>query len=223
KAFVTQVRALALGPVGNAHRVAGDLDAARAAFAEARLLWPAGAPPASELLSEVRLLDLEASLRRDLREFDIAHALLDRAFALAPEAPVRAGLLLKRSTVFEQQGDPESSLAAARRSLEELGDVPLPRLHMLAQCMQVLNLDHLGRHEQVLEATPAARELAAELGSEANLRRLLWLEARARAAIGQGEAAIEAVERVRREFAANGQLHDAALAALELAALYLDR
>jgi len=223
KAFVVQVQALARGPIGNAHRVAGDLDAARTAFAEARQLWPGGAPAVSELLSQVRLFDLEASLWRDLREFDIAHTSIKSALALAQSRLERGRLLLKQGTIFEQQGCFGESIAALEAAKDALRQGSLLPQQLAIEINLLVNFDHLGRHEEALEAIPAARELAAELGSAANLRRLLWLEARARAALGQGEAAIEALDRVRREFAANGQLHDAALAALELAALYLDR
>ncbi len=66
--FGDQVRALALGFVANSHRIGGDLKAAGGAFLEARKLWPEGAPPANDLISEVLLLDLEASLCRDQGE-----------------------------------------------------------------------------------------------------------------------------------------------------------
>ncbi len=221
--FGDQVRALALGFVGNAHRIGGDLAGAEGAFLQARKLWPEGAPPAYALISEVRLLDLEASLRRDQRDFSAALAHLDRALSLTPKGPARAGLFLNQSSVFEQVGDFERSLRSLRDA--EVGlDVDSPdRLRMGHSFLLALNFDHLGRHAEALEVIPVARQLAMELECESNLLRLRWLEARAWAALGREDEAIEPLEQVAREFTERQQVHDAAFASLELAALYLDR
>src|SRR5206468_805796 len=60
----------AQGYVGNAFRVGGDHDGAGDAFSLARKLWQEGTEPKSVQLDESRLLDLEASLRRDQRQFE---------------------------------------------------------------------------------------------------------------------------------------------------------
>ncbi|HEV7672564.1 MAG TPA: hypothetical protein VGS22_28940 [Thermoanaerobaculia bacterium] len=220
--FGDQVRALALGFAGNSHRIGGDFTAAEGAFLKARKLWPEGAPPANDLISEARLLSLEASLCRDQRKFSDALARLDRALLITPDSTARARLFLKQGSVFEQAGDFEGSI----RSLEQVQNLEpscSDRDLMIARLLQAVNLDHLGRHTEALEVIPAARQLATELECESNLLRLQWLEARAWAALGREDEAIEPLERVAREFTERKQLHDAALASLELAALYLDR
>jgi len=65
--------------VGNARRVGGNLRAADEAFARSRELWGAGTSGDPGFLDESRLLDLEASLRREQRRFSEALDLLDRA------------------------------------------------------------------------------------------------------------------------------------------------
>ncbi|HEV7672562.1 MAG TPA: helix-turn-helix transcriptional regulator [Thermoanaerobaculia bacterium] len=220
--FREHVMAHARARIGNAHRVAGLLHDGELAFLEARRLWPVGEPSPGKILSEARLFDLEASLRRDQRLFPKALALVDEALVLTPEGTARGRLFLKQSSIFEQQGDPEKSLESLDRAMSFLGEGCTPRLRMLAHLLMALNFDHLGRHEEALAVIPVACELAAEAGSRSNLDRLLWLRARAWSAIGHGGDAVGALEQVHEGFRRRGQSHDQALAGLELAALYLD-
>ncbi len=221
--FGDQVRALALGYVGNSHRIGGDLAAAEGTFWKARQLWPEGAPPANTLISEARLLSHEASLCRDQGKVAESLIRLDRALALSPEGPARTRLFLNQSSVFEQAGDFERSLRSLRDAEVGLDADSPDLLRMGHSFLLALNLDHLGRHAEALEVIPVARQLATELECESNLLRLRWLEARAWAALGREDEAMEPLEQVAREFTERKQLHDAALASLELAALYLDR
>ncbi len=220
--FLDHLKAKALATTGNARRVLGFLPDAERAFLAARKLWPEGAPTPGNILTEALLFDLEASLRRDQRLFAEAHERLDRAFALTPAGPAQGALFLKQSSVFEQQGDPEGSIDALRSSLADFGDDCPMHQRMGSMLLLAVNLDHLGRHAETLEVIPRARQLAIELGSEPNLLRLLWLEARAWSALGQRQKALAPFDQVRRDFKARGHLHDAALAGLELAALYLE-
>src|SRR6185295_13516471 len=220
--FRDHLAARAWAAICNAQRVAGQLRLADQALREARVLWPEGAPSPGNLLSEARLFDLEASLRRDQREFKAAHAAIDRALALTAAGLERGRVLLKQSSIFEQEGDFAGAVAATTAALDELGEDCPVHLGLLAHSQLTLNLDHLGRHEETLAAIPAARQLAIEARSQSNLLRLLWLEARSLAALGRGQEALAPFDQVRLAFAARGNLHDAALAGLELAALYLD-
>jgi tetratricopeptide (TPR) repeat protein len=220
--FLDHLQAKALATIGNARRVLGFLPDSVRSFLDARKLWPEGAPSPGNILSEALLFDLEASLRRDQRLFADAHTLLDQAFVLTPAGPARGRHLLIRSSVFEQQRDAEGSIGALRQSLAEFGeDCPMHR-RMGSLLLLAVNLDHLGRHTESLEVIPMARHLAIEVGSDPNLLRLLWLEARAWAALGRRQEALAPFDQVRRDFKARGHLHDAALAGLELAILYLE-
>ncbi len=223
-AFRNHGMAHAWGRIGNAHRVAGLLHDGELAFLEARKLWPVGAPSPGNVLSEVRLFDLEASLRRDQRLFPQALTLVDQALVLTPDGTARGRLFLIRSSIFEQAGDPEGSIAALRQAIPWLGADCPPRLRLGAQLLAALSFDQQSLHEEALELIPAARQAAIEIGGRArgDLLRLQWLEARSWAALGRGIAAIPSFESVFRDFMARGNFHDAALSGLELAALYLD-
>jgi transcriptional regulator with XRE-family HTH domain len=78
KGWTDRVRAYALAHWANILRVRGKLKAAEARLEAAKRLWHAGSDPGG-LLDPGRLLDLEASLRRDQRRFAEALALFDQA------------------------------------------------------------------------------------------------------------------------------------------------
>ncbi len=223
-AFRNHVAAHAWARIGNAHRVAGQLHNGELAFLEARRLWPVGESSPGNFLSEARLFDLEASLRRDQRQFPQALALVDQALVLTPGGTARGRLFLMQSSIFEQAGDPEGSIAALRQALPLLGANCPPRLRLGAQLLAALAFDQQSLHEEALELIPAARQAAIEIGGKASgdLLRLQWLEARSWAALGRGVTAIPSLESVFRDFMERGNFHDAALSGLELAALYLD-
>jgi len=67
------------------------------------------------------------------------------------------------------------------------------------------------------------RELALGLGNELDLVRCRWLEGQVAAGLGRIEEALAAFEEVLCEFTAEEIAYDAALVALELAALYLEQ
>jgi transcriptional regulator with XRE-family HTH domain len=85
----------------NALRLAKDLDEAARAVTQAWSLWRAGAAAASSLLSESRLLDLEASLRRDQGRFELSRALLDEALAKCTKDETER-ILLNQAVTLEQ-------------------------------------------------------------------------------------------------------------------------
>jgi hypothetical protein len=78
KEWRLRVRGFATAHAANALRVAGELKAADALMEEAKRLWHAGSDP-DAVLDPGRLLDLEASLRRDQRRFEETLTLLDEA------------------------------------------------------------------------------------------------------------------------------------------------
>ncbi|MEP7013374.1 MAG: helix-turn-helix domain-containing protein [Acidobacteriota bacterium] len=210
------------GHIGNAYRVAAELRPAEAEFVIAREYWPEGMTAPAGLLSEARLFDLEASLRRDLRQFDKALELLDRALALTPNGPAAGQILLNRSAALRQMQDPEGSLEALRRAIPAFGEqlAGRPRFQALFNLSSTL-LD-VGRFSESLELLPEVRDLATQLRRQYDLIRLLWLEARALAGLGRLDAAIVGLDQVRRQFTALRNPYDAALAGLDLAALYLE-
>jgi transcriptional regulator with XRE-family HTH domain/tetratricopeptide (TPR) repeat protein len=218
-AWRSRLQGYAWAFVGNARRVANDLMGADEAFATSRRLWKAGRMEDAGILDESRILDLEASLRKDQRRWPEALALLDEAWKATFSEDAKARLLLKKASILEQMGDYEGSSKAIRRI--QLHKVE-PRILFGARFNLAVNYWQMGNYEAALNLLPRVRRLAQQLGNGLDLIRTVWLEGRVAAGLGQKLEAIPALERVREEFADRGLGCDMALVSLELAVLYLE-
>jgi tetratricopeptide (TPR) repeat protein len=201
--------------------VAGDLDAAEAAFAEAWRLWKEGAGGNSYgVLGEWRLLDLESSLRRDRERFDEAMDLVDRALAAAP--PPSAGkILVNKAAILEAGGREEEAVAALRAAEPHVDGGKDPRLRFGMLFNLAVDLCHLGQTDEAADLIPEIRQLNARLGNQLDALRLLWLEGTVAAGRDRADDARAALEKVREQFRRLGHPHEVALVSLELAQLYL--
>ncbi|HVT18125.1 MAG TPA: hypothetical protein VHQ90_18365, partial [Thermoanaerobaculia bacterium] len=207
--------------LANARRVGNDLDGAEEALASAWRLWQAGAA-APGPLAAWRLLDLEASLRRDQRRFRAALRLLDRVRAEAP--PEAAGrILMKRASTLEQMGEAERAIAVLREAAPLIDQAGEPRLPWVLRFNLTTILCQLERYGEAEALLPEVRERALALGKELDQVRVTWLEGRVAAGRGQTAAALVALEEARREFIARELAYDAALVSLDLAALHLEQ
>jgi transcriptional regulator with XRE-family HTH domain len=208
--------------IGNALRVGGDLDSADRAFVTAWVLWEKGEGAARGTLDPSRILDLEASLRRDQRRWSEAFALLDRWLASSPRGESDGRILLKIAFTHEQRGDYESAVATLERAALRVDPGEVTRQLFGLRFNLAVNLCHLDRHAEAEPLAAEARELAEALSNEIDLRRVPWLEARVDAGLGRREAAIAKLRQVRQEFADEEMAYDAALATLDLAVLLLE-
>jgi transcriptional regulator with XRE-family HTH domain len=219
-----QCEGFAWGIVGNARRVRSDLQDARKAFLLSARLWQAESPGASVFLPGWRLLDLEASLWIDLRKPDKALALLDQAAEAAPQhGNSQARLWSKRANALALMGDTAGAIDAVAKAQSLLGENAEPRLLCILRFNLMESLCQLGR---AAEAEPMLAELrtpAARIGNGLDQLRLRWLEAKIAAGVGRTAEAIEALSRVRADFAEKKIRYDEALAGMELAALYLEQ
>lgn len=223
EAWRARIQGYAWAFVGNARRVAEDLRGAGEAFERSRALWEEGAEADPGILDASRVLDLEASFLRDARRFAEALARLDRALDLSPSAGRMANILLKRSSICEQMGDCDGSIAALRQAAPLVDSTSQPRQLWLLCFNLGVNLSHLGRHAEVVPLISAARDLAIRLRNENDLRRVLWLEARVDAGLGRQGEAIAKLHQVRRELTDLRMAYDVALATLDLAVLLLEK
>jgi tetratricopeptide (TPR) repeat protein/transcriptional regulator with XRE-family HTH domain len=219
--FRRRLQGYAEAHLGNAWRVHGDLRGADEAFGRARSLWKAGAPGDPGLLNEALVLGLEASLRIEQGHPTDALNLLDQAEAVDRNG-VRKYLLINRGRALEHLGDYDGAIAALRRAAPLIDGKQEPRQLGALQSNLVQNLCHLRRFAEAEALLPELRRLLERLGQELDLLRTLWLEGWVAAGLGRREEAIAALEHVSREFARRQIPFDAALAGLELAALYLE-
>ncbi|HXU33512.1 MAG TPA: helix-turn-helix transcriptional regulator [Thermoanaerobaculia bacterium] len=211
--------------IANARRVAGQQRKADAALARSAGLCQAGEGGDPEgLLPEWRRWEFEAGLRTAQGRFTEAFASFDRALTEAPRGIPFARLLLGRAHAWAQSGEPERALAVLEEASSELSAAPRePRLELSILFKRAVNLCHLDRFGEAADLLPGIRELAIEQRKALDMVRVVWLEGRVLAGLGQWEKGAAGLEQVRRSFTASAIDFDAALAALELAALELDR
>ena len=212
-----RLRGYSAAHAANSLRVAGELNAAEAAFEEAKRLWLSGSDPAS-LLDPGRLLDLEASLRRDQRRFGEALTLLDEAAAVGA-FPAR--ILINKGFTLEVMGDYElavETLLQAKPLVESQGD---PRLLYMVRFNLAVNSCHLGLYGEAAGLVQQVREAAIARGDQNELTRVLWLEGRIAAGQGRISEARSLLDQARREFGRRAMIADAALTLLEEAVLLL--
>jgi tetratricopeptide (TPR) repeat protein len=209
------------GHIGNAHRVAAELRSSEAEFLIARKLWPEGVTAPAGLLSEARLFDLEASLRRDLRQFDKALVLLDRALALVPTGLTSGLIYLNKGFILEQQGNYEGALEALRTAAPWIDESSQPTHYTGLLFNLCVTLVNLARFSEAREILPGVRERFVLTGKAIHRIRVSWLEGRIQEGLGDREGAIATLDQVRTDFTEKKRFDGAALASLDLAILYL--
>lgn len=217
-AFRTRLLGFALAFVANALRVQGRFLRSEKVFAAARRLWDLGADEAG-LLDEGRVLDMEASLRRDQRRFD--QALQLNAQAAETAYPDRLCFIyLNRAYTLEEQGNHEAAIEA----LELLTPLIDGRRQARLLFGMLFNwagcLCRMGRAKEAVPLVQDVREMAVALRNDSDLTRVLWLESQVLEGLGRREEAVAALEQVRRDFAARGMPYDFGLAGIDLALLY---
>jgi transcriptional regulator with XRE-family HTH domain len=203
----------------NALRVSGSLPRAAQALARAADLWRAGAADDPGLLNEARVLEIEASLRRDRRHLPEALALLDRALAIDRwgETP---SLLIGKAKAVEESGDYEQALALLVRAAAGLDGERDPRRLFFVRVNVAVNLCHLGRYAEAERMLPDVRSRASTLGKELERLRVAWLEGMVAAGRGRAEEAVATLGRVRDRFVDLEIAYGAALVTLQLAEVH---
>jgi len=223
ESWCARIQAEAWGFLGNARRVANDLDGADAAFARSKqfLEITAGADP--DLLDASLLPDLEASLRRDEHRFSEALKLIDQAREASDGDAAAGRLLLQKEHVLCLMGDYEGALAVLDEAKPLIEKANEPGLLFALRFNTADNLCRLERYAAARALLPKVRQLALDQGNALSLTRVLWLAAKVDAGQGRSEEAIEALLQVQRDFTVRRLPYDAALSSLDLALIWLER
>ena len=214
-----QIRAIAFQ--ANAYRAACDFDSALVHFRQAR-----------DLIDEHDVTDLElgaelhsflGSLNTDLRRFEQAGEHLESAmnlYRILGHEEELARVLLQLGILHRHLGDLEAALEADHAATGLISPQGNPSLYLGARFNYARTLFEARRYQ-------AARDLLAydedlyEAHADPHLRvRVQWLEGRIAAATGDPAAAERDLLAVLDELASQRQGFDAALACLDLAALY---
>jgi tetratricopeptide (TPR) repeat protein len=216
-----QLHAYALAHLGNACRVAGDFRAAEEAFTSAEALWQPAYENMGDVLGyEARYFALFASLRRAQRRLPDALELLDRARAASPDSLLLARILINQAKTLEELGDITAAIQVLEEARFQAGEAVDPRLRL---CLVQNHLDYLSKAGQLVEAEALVSDVEAlgrESGSEIDLLRLRWTQARIAKGLGRTNEALCLFEETRGGFARHDLPYDVALVALELALAY---
>ncbi|HEX4495486.1 MAG TPA: helix-turn-helix transcriptional regulator [Thermoanaerobaculia bacterium] len=218
KEWRNYLRGYSAAHAANVLRVSGDLKVSDATFEEALCLWRAGADPGA-VLDPGRLLDLEASLRRDQRRFEDALSLLDRATAVG-HSPARS--LIKKGFTLEVMGDYERAVETLLQAAPLIEVENDPRLLYMLRFNLAVNFCHTGRFDEANRLVAAVHKLASDRGDENEIPRVLWLEGRIAAGLGRSEEALNLLHQARQGFSNRKMVTDAALVLLEESVLLLE-
>ncbi len=217
-----RLEGFALAALTNAFRVCNDLPAARKARVRARRLWEDGEPGDPGLLNAAVLPWVEAALHRDERELPLALRRIEEALRL-DDGELRGKILLTKANIHDVLDEPEASTEAILEAMPLLDFEREPRLAWIVCHHLVGDLLHLGRVEEAREKLPEVRRLAEGLGGERDLDRVVWLEAKVEAGLGNLAAARSRFEQVRGSFTRPELSYDHALVSLDLSAVLLEQ
>lgn len=214
------LRARVWAQYGNALRINSDLAGADQAFEAATRLLDA------KLVSPhdtARVLDLEASLRRDQRRFAEATRLMDKVIAIYRKLGQRNLLgrsLKQKAMICGEVGDLAGEIGLLKRALELLNPEEDPRLFLAARHNLISALADSGRPREAFALLFHTRPLYLKQADRLNLLRLRWLEGAVALGLQRHEQAAVAFREVREAFLELGVDYDAALASLDLAEVY---
>lgn len=215
------LRARAWACLGNVRRILSDFLGAEEAFRQAELHLAQGT---GDRVEKAVLLDLLASLRNAQGRPAEAVRLLDRAVALflrAGQGPLAGRALINKGYVQVCAGNSEAAVDMLRRGLTLADTEREPRLVLAARHALAFLLHEMGRNDVAADLLARGRALYDQVGGRMDLVRLRYLEGRIAAATGRPEEAEAALQEARAAFAEQGIGYDAALAALDLATLYV--
>jgi hypothetical protein len=217
---VADLRALAWAELGNAHRICDDLPRATRAMNRA-VYWSQRGSRTSLLLA--RIADLLASLLANQRRLVEAIDLLrgvHQAHAHEGRSHLAGRSLISMGHFTAAAGDPGKAILLMRQGLNLVDGDRDPLL--IAQTLQsmILFLTDLGRFRTARRLLWRSRFLFTEHENAFDLLRLRWLEGRIAAGLSDLSRAEAAFQETRAGFAERGQVYPAALAGLDLAALW---
>ncbi|HEX6902081.1 MAG TPA: hypothetical protein VF789_20355 [Thermoanaerobaculia bacterium] len=214
-------RCRAMIELGNAHRVADNLDEAELALGSATDLFLRGTQ--DEMLA-ARLFDVQASLYGSRRRFDLAETALDLVFAIHQRrgADRLAGrALLSKGVYAGYQGRAEDAVDLIQQGLLLLDAERDTELVSTAIHNKARFLVDCGRFREARIELFHLYRRGPGPGGRVNELKVRWLEGQIHAGTGDLDRAEKALRDVHQEFEDMELGYKAALAGLELGAVLL--
>jgi tetratricopeptide (TPR) repeat protein len=207
--------------LGNAYRVADDLDRATDALGRAAgLLMQGGVDD----LVLARVFDVEASLYASRRLFHLAHTSLDIAYAIycrLGEQHLAGRTLISKGVYTGYNSQPDEAIRLIQRGLDSIDQERDPGLVFLAFQNKARALMDCGHFRQAKRVLWDLRNRQLNIGGRVNDLKVRWLEGQIRAGLGELDWAERALVQVKQGFAEANLRYKAALAGTELGAVLL--
>jgi tetratricopeptide (TPR) repeat protein len=221
-ALVNDLKAEAWSYIANCRRIRSDLRSVSEAFDIAEEFRARGT---GDLMEEAEILQLKASFFRDQRRFQDAIRAVDRAIEIFQEAGdhhAEGRALIKKASILRHSGETEEAIPFLERAASLVDPGREPRLLLSIKSNLALYLNEIGQAMEARKLLPDARALALEAGGALDRLKILWVEGLVNRGLGQGGLAEAALRRAMNGFVNAGIGYDAALVALDLAALLLE-
>jgi tetratricopeptide (TPR) repeat protein len=219
--FVADLRARAFAALGNAYRVNDRFPKAEAAFRQAMGYLKEGT---GEPLVQARILDLRASLCGNQGRSEDAVNLLDKVCELYQECDDRhlVGRALTSKAVYtHHQGYPRKAVSLFEEGIKLLEPQRDLQLAAIAQQALLHSLVDCGEYRWASGLLLQSGLRKAFTSEPLNLLRLRWIEGKLHAGLGRPAKAEGALSEVYQSFLCLGQVYDASLVGLDLAAAWL--
>jgi tetratricopeptide (TPR) repeat protein len=220
-AALADLEAYATAMEGNAQRVAGDLRESFRTFMDARRAQDrGGADP--DLSARVDML--EASLRRDLRQFPAALELLEKAervFFTLKDRNLQARTVINRANVFLVMRELDQVVENLQKALPLAQD---PWLALVVRHNLIFALAECGRANEAAQLYERSKDLYLQFNDPLTTSRRLWAEGLIARELDEDlEHAERLLTQAAERLAEHGYAFDAALAGLDLVTVYARR
>lgn len=218
---VYDFRCRAQADLGNAYRVIDKLEQAREFLGNARRFFELGT---RDEWIEVRLLELEASIEADRRQFGLACNKLEKAYRyyMTLGNKHRAGrILLKKGLYQGYAGNLTEALHLLTQSLGLFDNDRDPNLTYIAMHNRITFLVALEEFREAEKQLFLLRPMQNYAGGRINQLRFRWEEGRIDAGLGRSERAEKTFREISASFLEVNRAYDSALASLDLAAVLL--
>lgn len=218
---IADLQARAWAEVANAYRVTGDHTQADRMMTRAVDCRARGT---GDLRLLARLADLAASLAGAQRRFDEAFRLLDVAYTLylqLEDKHAAGRVLISRGLYAGYTGDPLEGIRLLLHGLNTIDRAREPKLAFQALHNILLLRVDLGEYEQARLTMQQMQPLYDRYLSDLERVKVRWMEGRIAAGLGELDEAEAAFLEARNQFDRVGLGYRAALASLDLVAVWL--
>ena len=209
--------------LANAYRVAEQLDSAEGALSQAFEHFLQGTQ--DELLG-ARYFIVFASQQAARRFFDLACGALDVAITVyrrRRDLHLAGRALIKKGIYSGYLGDSEEAIRSLKRGLASVDERRDPGLVISAIQSQAWCLVDCGRFMEAQQALINLQLRGLNPGGRVNMLKLRWLEGHVYAGLKDFDAAEQALREVKQGFEEAGLVYNAALAGLELGAVWFQQ